>query len=41
VLAVTSYGKDVGEAVSKSKNTLSKIYFEGMNYRGDIGHEFM
>ncbi len=41
VLAVTSFGKDVNEAVSKSKKTLAEIYFEGMNYREDIGNEFM
>ncbi|ANI89958.1 phosphoribosylamine--glycine ligase [Arachidicoccus ginsenosidimutans] len=40
VLAVTSYGKNIGEAVQQSKNILKGISFEGMNYRKDIGYEF-
>jgi phosphoribosylamine--glycine ligase len=40
VIAVTSYGNNIGEAVAKSKNILEKISFEGMNYRRDIGYEF-
>jgi phosphoribosylamine--glycine ligase len=40
VIAVTSYGNNIGEAVAKSKNILEKISFEGMNYRKDIGYEF-
>jgi phosphoribosylamine--glycine ligase len=41
VIAVTSYGNNIGEAVAKSKNILEKISFEGMNYRKDIGYEFL
>lgn len=40
VLAVSSYGKTLSEAVSKSKKTLGTISFEGMYYRKDIGYEF-
>ncbi len=40
VLAVTSYGNDLSEAVAKSKKVLEKISFEGMYYRKDIGYEF-
>ncbi len=40
VLAVTSFGNTIPNAVSKSLQTLTKIHFEGMNYRKDIGFEF-
>lgn len=40
VLAVTSLGKNMNEAVQQSKNILQQISFEGMNYRKDIGYEF-
>jgi phosphoribosylamine--glycine ligase len=40
VIAVTSYGNDISEAVAKSEKVLQKISFEGMNYRRDIGYEF-
>lgn len=40
VLAVTSYGNTLSEAVDKSRKILEKISFEGMNYRRDIGYEF-
>jgi phosphoribosylamine--glycine ligase len=40
VLAVTSYGNDLSDAVVKSKKILEKISFEGMYYRKDIGYEF-
>lgn len=40
VLAVTSYGNNLSEAVAKSKKVLEKISFEGMYYRKDIGYEF-
>lgn len=41
VLAVTSYGNDIAEAVKKSKNVLEQIHFEGMYFRRDIGYEFV
>jgi phosphoribosylamine--glycine ligase len=40
VLAVTSYGNSITEAVTRSKRVLETISFEGMNYRKDIGYEF-
>lgn len=40
VLAVTSYGNNIADAVNKSKNILQQIHFEGMYYRSDIGYEF-
>jgi len=40
VLAVSSYGNSLSEAVRKSKDVLEKIQFEGMYYRRDIGYEF-
>lgn len=40
VLAVSSYGNTLTEAVQKSKDILEKIDFEGMYYRRDIGYEF-
>jgi phosphoribosylamine--glycine ligase len=39
VLAVTSYGKDHKEALSKSYESLEKINFEGMYYRKDLGFD--
>lgn len=40
VFAVTSYGNTISEAVNTSKETLSKINFEGLYFRKDIGWEF-
>jgi len=40
VLAVTSYGNNITEAVMRSKKVLEKISFEGMYFRKDIGYEF-
>ena len=40
VLAVTSYGNNISEAVNRSKKVLERISFEGMYYRKDIGYEF-
>ena len=41
VLAVTSSGENIGEAVKKSKEILQQISFEGMYFRKDIGYEFV
>jgi phosphoribosylamine---glycine ligase len=41
VLAVTSFGSDIRKAVEQSKETLMNVYFEGINYRHDIGYEFV
>ena len=40
VLAVTSFGDSIANAVNKSKQTLETISFDGMYYRKDIGFEF-
>lgn len=40
VLAVTAFGADIPAAVAVAKAQLSKIGFEGMYYRNDIGYEF-
>jgi phosphoribosylamine---glycine ligase len=40
VLCATSYGKNISEAVAKSKEVLHQIHFDGMYYRKDIGWEF-
>ena len=40
VLAVTSFGRNIADAVELSKNVLQNVYFEGMYYRNDIGYEF-
>lgn len=41
VLAVTSFGKNIADAVAQSKEVLKEIYFEDMYYRTDIGYEFI
>ena len=38
-LALTSFGKDKDEALTKSYNSLSQIKFDKMNYRKDIGFD--
>ncbi len=40
VLTVTSSANTITEAATKSKETLSKISFDGMYFRNDIGFEF-
>ncbi len=40
VLAVSSFGNDLTEAVAKSKKALAQISFDGIYYRKDIGFEF-
>lgn len=40
VLCVTSYGRSVFDAVEISKYEMEKIFYTGMEYRGDIGYEF-
>ncbi len=40
VLAITSFGKTISQAVEKSKAILEIVQSEGMYYRGDIGYEF-
>ena len=40
VLAVTSYGSNISEAVEQSNYMLEQLDFEEMYYRTDIGYEF-
>lgn len=40
VLCVTSYGKDIAEAVNTSLDVLDHIHYDGIYYRTDIGYEF-
>ncbi|MBN9296740.1 MAG: phosphoribosylamine--glycine ligase [Filimonas sp.] len=40
VLAVTSFGPNITDAVATSKEALKSIDFEGMYFRNDIGFEF-
>ncbi|PKH49849.1 phosphoribosylamine--glycine ligase [Tenacibaculum sp. Bg11-29] len=41
VMAVTSFGDSIEEALKKSYNSIDKISFEGMNYRKDIGFDLV
>jgi phosphoribosylamine---glycine ligase len=40
VLCITSYGKNISDAVDTSLDMLDHVSFEGMYYRTDIGYEF-
>ncbi|MEM6515846.1 MAG: phosphoribosylamine--glycine ligase [Bacteroidota bacterium] len=39
VMAITSYGDTYHEALNKSYDSITKIHFEKMNYRKDIGFD--
>lgn len=41
VLAVTSYGDSIADALAHSYEALGLVSFEGMNYRRDIGRDLM
>ena len=41
VLAVTSYGDTLEDALAQSYRTLSEIHFDGMNFRRDIGRDVL
>jgi phosphoribosylamine--glycine ligase len=41
VFAVTSFGRSIPDAVSKSFTTAEKIKYEGKYYRKDIGKDLM
>ncbi len=41
VLAVTSMGSSIEEAIAKSYDTISKIEYKGKNYRKDIGQDLI
>lgn len=40
VIAITSYGNNIAEALAQSYQNTGKISFEGKYYRKDIGYEF-
>jgi phosphoribosylamine---glycine ligase len=40
VMAVTSFGGDIKDALSKSYGSVCKIHYDGKYYRKDIGFEF-
>jgi phosphoribosylamine--glycine ligase len=41
VIAVTSYGANIPNALSKSYKNAELIKYEGKYYRRDIGYEFL
>lgn len=41
VIAVSSFGNSMTEALEKSYSSVKKINFEGMNYRRDIGRDLL
>ena len=41
VIAVTSYGNSIKEALEQSYSSIEKIQFEKMNYRKDIGFDLL
>ena len=41
ILSITSFGKDIKEAMNKSLNNAEKINFEGKYYRKDIGLDLL
>ena len=41
VMAITSYGNNFQEALQQSYDNVSKIQFEKMNYRKDIGFDLV
>lgn len=41
VLCVTSYGKDISDAVANSLDVLDNINYDGIYFRNDIGYEFI
>lgn len=41
VIAVSSYGEDLREALSRSYAMLDNVVFDGKTYRRDIGNEFV
>jgi phosphoribosylamine---glycine ligase len=40
VLAVTSFGENITEAVERSNYMIEQLHFEGLYHRTDIGYEF-
>jgi phosphoribosylamine---glycine ligase len=41
VLAITSFGADFQEALKKSYQSISKLQFDRMNFRRDIGKDLL
>lgn len=41
VIAITSFGKNISEALETSYKNAALIEFDGKHYRKDIGHEFL
>ena len=41
VMAVTSFGDTIEEALEKSYKSIDKIHFDKMNYRKDIGFDLV
>lgn len=41
VMAITSFGDTIEEAIAKSYNSIHKIHFDQMNYRKDIGFDLV
>ena len=41
VMAVSSYGKTLKDALDRSYDMIQNIHFTDMNYRRDIGNEFI
>ena len=41
VMAITSFGDTIEEALAKSYRTIDKIHFDKMNYRKDIGFDLL
>jgi phosphoribosylamine--glycine ligase len=39
VLAVTALGNTIADAQTRAYQAMSKIHFEGMHYRKDIGYQ--
>ncbi len=41
VMAITSFGDTIEEALAKSYSSIDKIHFDKMNYRKDIGFDLV
>ncbi|MDE7142139.1 MAG: phosphoribosylamine--glycine ligase, partial [Muribaculaceae bacterium] len=41
VIAASSYGTDLADALAKSYRSAAKVNFEGKYFRRDIGNEFL
>jgi phosphoribosylamine--glycine ligase len=41
VMAITSFGDSIQEALEKSYKNIDKIHFDKMNYRKDIGFDLV